>query len=359
MWGKNKLLIAFLATAVFIKFFSMFPGAVETYYSHGIYRVTAAAQRILFGWIPISMGDVLYIGVPLFLAYKFFRLIARILKKQQTRQHWIDGLRWCATVILGAYVCFYGLWGLNYNRKGIDHELGLTVGRYTKDELLIVVHTVIERLQELEPTARVDRASRHAKALLIQGAVDAYKRLSLEPYGMSYSFRSVKPVLSSKLCNWLGYPGYYNPFSGEAQVNTAMPVFTQPFVICHEMSHQLGYAGENEANFIGYLAAKSSEDSAFRYSAYVKVYSYAIRNLRRLDPALAAELHKKVPEGVSRDRDEENEFWAQYANKVEVAKDKVYDKFLKANQQPGGILSYDEVVAWVIAFQKKYGKDAI
>jgi len=359
VWGKNKLLIALLAAAVFIKLFSLFPGAVETYYSHGIYRVTAAVQRILLGWIPISMGDLLYIGLPLFLVYKLFRLIRRLIKKQQTRQHWIDGLRWCATMVLGAYVLFYGLWGLNYNRKGIDHELGITVGRYTKDELLVVVQTVVERLQELESTARVDRAARHTKALLFQGAIDSYKRLALEPYGMSYSLPSIKPVLSSHLCNWLGYPGYYNPISGEAQVNTAIPVFAQPLVICHEMSHQLGYAGENEANFIGYLAAKSSEDSAFRYSAYVRLYGYAIRNLRRLDPALAAEFSKKVPAGVKQDWEEEGKFWSWYANKVEVAKDRVYDKFLKANQQPAGILSYDEVVAWVIAYQRKYGKDAI
>ncbi len=67
----------------------------------------------------------------------------------------------------------------------------------------------------------------------------------------------------SYLGNYLGFTGYYNPFTGEAQVNTTVPLFVQPFTTCHEIGHQLGYAKENEANFAGYLAAKSSPDAGF------------------------------------------------------------------------------------------------
>ena len=36
-----------------------------------------------------------------------------------------------------------------------------------------------------------------------------------------------------------GFLGYYNPFTGEAQVNTKVPQFVIPFTICHEMAINL------------------------------------------------------------------------------------------------------------------------
>ena len=50
----------------------------------------------------------------------------------------------------------------------------------------------------------------------------------------------------------MGYAGYLNPFTLEAQVNMlGCQKSTYPITIAHEMAHQLGYAAENEANFIG------------------------------------------------------------------------------------------------------------
>ncbi len=57
------------------------------------------------------------------------------------------------------------------------------------------------------------------------------------------------------LGNYLGFTGYYNPFTGEAQVNTTVPQFLLPNIALHEMGHQIGYAKEDEANFSAYLAA--------------------------------------------------------------------------------------------------------
>ncbi len=48
----------------------------------------------------------------------------------------------------------------------------------------------------------------------------------------------------------LGVTGYLNPFTNEAQVNTTVPAFLQPFMTCHEIAHQLGFAPEEDANFV-------------------------------------------------------------------------------------------------------------
>ena len=34
----------------------------------------------------------------------------------------------------------------------------------------------------------------------------------------------------------------------------------------------------------------------------------------------------------------------------------MYDQYLKMNKQLAGINSYNEVIGWLLAYQKKYGK---
>jgi hypothetical protein len=359
MWQKNKTLILLIVAALLIKLFSLFPSAVEQYYAHGIYPVTAAIQRFLFGWIPISIGDLLYGLAGVFLLYKLILLFKKLFRRQLTRQYWLRGLRQFVLIILWIYVSFNLLWGLNYNRKGIAYELGLDVKHYEQEDLLVVMNTLIGRLQALDSTGRAERPSLNRKRTLFNEAVTAYDSLSQYHTGISYSVRSVKPSLYSYLGNYLGFTGYYNPWSGEAQVNTTVPLFVRPFTTCHEIGHQLGYAKENEANFAGYLSAKSSANPAFRYSVYFDLYSYSWYYLYRQDSVLAKQMNLQLPLGVKQDYKELREFWRKHRNPVEVVIDKLYGQYLKANQQPSGKLSYNEVIAWLIAYYKKYGENAI
>ena len=55
-------------------------------------------------------------------------------------------------------------------------------------------------------------------------------------------------------------PVIINPFTLEAQVNMRMPKINLPVTIAHEMAHQLGYAAENEANFIGFINTFKNAD---------------------------------------------------------------------------------------------------
>src|SRR5687768_14965936 len=111
---------------------------------------------------------------------------------------------------------------------------------------------------------------------------------------------SIKPSFYSYAGNYLGFSGYYNPFSGEAQVNTTIPAFSQPFVSCHEIGHQLGFAKEDEANFAGFLSARKSPNPAFRYSVYFDMYGYALRDLFNRDSVSARQLHNQLDSQVRR-----------------------------------------------------------
>jgi hypothetical protein len=359
MWKKNKTLVILLAVAFIIKLFSLFPNAVERYYTHGLYRFTSAVQRALFGWIPFSIGDLFYGLAILFLLRKLIDLIKRLYRRKANREYWTKGARLALVIFCWIYISFNLLWGLNYNRHGIAAEMGLQVKPYSRNDLVAVIQTISDRLYALDSTGRLNRETLYKKRTLFKGAVNAYDSLTFHNKNISYSFQSVKPSLYSYLGNYLGFSGYYNPFSGEAQVNTTMPVFVLPFTTCHEIGHQLGYAKENEANFAGYLAAKSSADPAFRYSVYFDLYSYSWYYLYRQDSILAKQFTLALPVGVKKDYAELKDFLRRHRNPVEAVIDKLYGQYLKANEQPSGKLSYNEVIAWLIAYYKKYGAAAI
>lgn len=354
-WKKYGLLVL-LAVAIAIRIFSLYPSAVEKYYAQGIYPVITLVLRFLLGWIPFSIGDILYGLAVLYLLRGLFRVIRRVFQKNTNRQYWLRQFRQTIAVVLWVYVIFNGFWGLNYNRIGIAQQLDLQVTAYTADELAEVINLTIEKLHALDTVALSRRDSFHRKQFLFRQAITSYKEIEKQLPFLEYNVPSVKPSLYSYLGNYLGYSGYYNPFSGEAQVNTTAPLVLQPFTTSHEIGHQLGFAKENEANFVGYLAARVSPDAAVQYSIYFDLYIYASRNLMQKDSALAKSLHQKLPVVARKDLRELRAFYAKYENPIEPVIRLLYGNYLKANEQPQGILSYDEVIAWVIAYYRKYGR---
>ena len=121
-----------LLLAVLIKLFSLNADWVERYYTYGIYPVISRILRVSLGWIPFSMGDLLYIAAFIFLVFKAWKLI-RLLARRQVKEYlsWIL-FRKYLKLVLWIYIVFNLFWGLNYDRLGISHQLGLQVGLYSK-----------------------------------------------------------------------------------------------------------------------------------------------------------------------------------------------------------------------------------
>lgn len=197
------------------------------------------------------------------------------------------------------------------------------------------------------------------KKKLFSAADEAYDELAKKYSFLKYQPRSIKPSIYSYLGNYLGFQGYYNPFSGEGQVNTTIPRFLEPFVTTHEIAHQFGYARENEANFVGYLACRYYASPVFKYSVYFDMYRYAIGELYNLDSTLARTYQQKLLPQVVKDQKELRRFFERYKNPIEQLVMWGYGHFLRANNQPAGQRSYNEVVAWLIAYYKKFGIEAL
>ena len=334
----------------------MFPQVVEYYYSDALYPLISKAQRIVFGWIPFSIGDIFYFLAGLYLLLKTIGFIRRVVYKNTSRQYFLHVGKKLLMLVLLIYILFNFLWGLNYNRIGIARQLELRREDVLAPDLMNVMQQIVFRINALDSQAMLNRNMLKKKKNLFEGSVVAYDTLSKVNQLFSYSHPSVKPSLYSYMGNYMGFTGYYNPFSGEAQVNTTVPVFIQPFTTCHEIGHQLGYAKESEANFAGYLSASTSANPSFRYSAYFDLYLYGRRYVYLLDSIKGKELDNQLNPRIRKDIKDLREFIRKHANPVERIIDRVYSQYLKANEQPSGRVSYSEVIVWVIAYYKKYGR---
>lgn len=351
------LLIIF---TILIKWASWYPDWIEKNYTYGIYPVISKIQRFILGWLPFSLGDLFYGFLVLVVIYKTFQFFKLLFKKRLTRKYFTQALQQAIFFFLFVYVFFNLLWGLNYNRQGISHQLNVQVKQYSLADLDTLTTVIQNKLNEY--AAQVTEAQRDSfnkKKTLFAESKIAYQQAAQQYPFLQYHPASVKPSLFSYLGNYLGFQGYYNPFSGEAQVNTTIPRFLEPFVTMHEIAHQLGYAKENEANFVAFLASKTYPSPVFRYSLYFDMYNYAIGEVDRRDSALAIAFHQKLHPQVLQDIEEFRSFYNRYKNPVEPIIMWFYGHYLKANNQPAGKMTYNEVVAWLIAYYKRYGLDAL
>ena len=357
---KSWSWVLLIVLTIIIKWASWYPGFVERNYSQGLYPVITKVQRFLFGWIPFSVGDLLYgflIIVFLYKAFKFFKLM---IMKKLNRKYFVVALQQSIFILLFFYVFFNILWGLNYNRQGIAYQLKLEVKEYSLEDLDTLTNVIQSRVNYYAQfVTEAQRDSFNKKSRLFSSAVEAYDEAAKKYSFLKYRPKSIKPSLFSYLGNYLGFQGYYNPFSGEGQVNTTVPRFLEPYVTTHEMAHQLGYGKESEANFVGFLACRSYNSNVFRYSVYFDMYRYAIGEIYRADSNLAKSFQMKAHAQVLKDQKEFSNFYRRYSNPIEPVIMWGYGHFLKANNQPAGKRSYNEVVAWLVAYYKKFGTEAL
>ena len=357
---KDSKIITAVILIVLIKVAELDKTLIEYHYTYGVYPIISGFLRIVFGWIPFSIGDLLYLVFIIYLLIKIRKYILLLIRRQFTKSIGRHFVRKVFLLFAFIYIVFSLLWGLNYDRLGIASQLNLDVKAYTTTDLMALTVLLHDKLAQY--AAEVDTVKReqlnHSK-LLFHEAVSAYKKSdSLYPY-LHYHHASIKPSLYSYIGQFIGFTGYYNPFSGEAQIKTNEPVYLKPFVVCHEMAHQLGYAKENEANFVGYLTAKNARNTNFQYSVYFELCLYALSDLRRRDSIAVKQFKNDWPERVKNDYRDLINYLEKTANPIEPYIMKFYDRYLKLNNQPHGNRTYNEVIAWLIAYMKKYGPEAI
>lgn len=346
---RNYFLIYFLLLQIIVvQLLSFFPQVIEEIYSNGIYVYSSNFFRIVLGWIGFSVGDIIY-GVVI--AYLIFKII-KTRKSITFKSSVINVLKGFSIF----YFLFNLMWGLNYYRVPLSEKMNLTY-EYSFEDLLLFTDKMIEKSNALhlemvaEDSLKV--VNPYSTEEIYQMAQQSYNLLSEKYPEFTYINHSVKSSLISTPLSYMGFGGYMNPFTGEAQVNYLLPKYLFPTTTLHEMSHQIGYASESEANFIGYLASVNSEDMYFRYSGTIFALRYCLRNIEKFNPDLLEEYLLKVNPGIRLNFLETEEFWEEYETPIERFFEIFYDTFLKANSQEEGLESYSKFVGLLISYESR------
>jgi hypothetical protein len=357
MYKKRLLIVSVLLIfSILIHIYSANSLRVENGYSVLIYPKIAVCLRFLTGWLPFSIGDILYGTATVWLIWKLFRGIYLLFKKRVNAASVMNGLLKIIIIALSVYIIFNILWGINYNREGIAYQLKLNGKQFTAVELKSLDSILLQKVNESKlALIHSNDTLRNTKEIFAESN-DAYKIVSAKFPFLNYKVNSVKSSMWGWVGNYFGFTGYYDPFTGEAQVNTTVPYFLQPYTTCHEMAHQLGYAKEDEANFVGYLAASASTDTLFHYSVYLDIFLATNRNLFNVDSVAARAFGKQLLPQVKADLKAWRVFIMKHQNPAEPIVQWLYGKYLERNNQPSGILTYDEVTALLIEYYKHYGK---
>ncbi len=346
--NKKKLIaLSIIPQYLVIKLLSNYPDFVEQYYSNGLYPIISKFLRYTLGWMPFSFGDLVYTFGSIYAIRWFYKNRKRLLKDTK---YWFIDVFAAFAILFGAFHLF---WGLNYHRLPLHKSLNLEQD-YTTEQLVKVTELLIEKSNSLHSeisendTLKVDIPL--TKSEIFKMTPSGYENLMQRFPHLEYHPKSLKKSLYSYPLTYMGFSGYLNPLTNEAQVDGLIPVFKFPTTSAHEIAHQLGYAAENEANFIGFMATTSNDNIYFKYAGYTFALRFCLNEIYRRDEALYEDVVLNVNEGILKNYKEVRDFWEAHENPAEPLFKIFYSNFLKANKQSKGMQSYNYVVALIVNY---------
>ena len=356
---------AWLLIALAILVFSFFPDAVSEYFSFGLFQYIGLGLRFITSSTKLPIGEYVYLLLIIILIINIILSLYKLKNKINTityRTYLFRFGKKLTLKLIQLYVVFMLIWGLNYQKSSPAKSFNLKMDTsYTAVQLDSLS---LDLMEELNQTRKILSDS------FIQGIeVDQVFNNSILNYAqLKNRFPQLhidKPILKQAAFpswgDYLGYLAFYQPITGEAIIRTDVPLLTLPYTSCHELAHQMGYASEAEANFIAFVVATESTDALLRYSMLLQIFTYCqSEHLGLIAKTGNFENWKQIVNRnkllldvkVRGDRKKIKDFFIQRQHLLIPASTPLYDQFLQWNKQAKGIKSYDEVLLWVLAYNK-------
>ena len=299
----------------------------------------------IFSKIPFSLGDVVYFVLGLLLVFSIFKLF-----NSKTRKAYSLRLLKGINVF---YFVYQLVWGMTYFQRPI----------------VLVLDEKEPQIAEIKALAlKYLHQAKHTRMLVKEGEKGVFQIQDLEKIKqeilsrqkkipaflgnkISTEIDNFKPSLYSGFMNYTGVLGYYNPFSTEAQYNSHLPHTYLPFTLSHESAHQLGFAREQEANFVGYLVGISSENPELRYSTEYFALKSLLRALATEDEDFVKTVIAQYSDEMKRDYQAEKDFVEEYQGPMNTFFAFTNDLFLKTNQQEGAV-TYSYFVDLLVRYER-------
>ena len=328
--------------------------AVEGIYARRVYPAVARAVSQATGWTVFSLAEVIVTAGVFAIVLGALSVVVR----GRWRRWTAAGVASAAARLLAgaaiAVLVFDVLWGFNYDRAPVAALLGYDLAPAPAEDLAALSADLLDRAAALREGLPEDgagalrltdgrrgalfRAGRGYEAAELASRIPV-PRLSAPP----------KLVLFSPLMSYLGIGGIFIPFTCEANVNATLPDWEIPFTSAHELAHQRGFAREEEANYVGYLACRAHPDRDFQYSGTFRAGLYALSALAQADRAAYEPLRARLSAPLRRDLAALSAWHRRYESRLGEVQERVNDAYLKTQGQADGVRSYGRMVDLLLA----------
>lgn len=356
----KRIRLLFLLPATFIiSLIAKETPSFSEWYAKTIYYYISKSINFITSLIPFSIAEFLIILLILIALTYIVIYILKFIKNKESRKETVFKFilnPLCFSCII--YFIFVVFCSINYSRYPFAQTCGLEVKPSSKTELTELCNQLVDDINKLRQNVKTDNKkvmmlNENNIYLTAKEAQIAFDKLSDDYPLLRAGYGQPKPVFMSRFMSYCNITGIFFPFTFESNVNTDVPDYTIPSVMCHELSHLRGYMREDEANFIGYLACKKSDSADFKYSGKMLAFINASNALYRTDQKDAEKIFLKLSTGVKRDLINNSEYWEQFEGPVAETATKVNDSYLKANNQQDGVKSYGRMVDLLLAEYRK------
>lgn len=346
-------------TLILVSFAKKSAELVESIYSTGFYPIVRDVISKFTRIVPFSLAEIsVYSCAILIAAFLFIKLIRLITLKKGALLGLVSFVITIALTAGYLLSAFYLLWGLNYYRLPAADKLDLPSREYSTAELESLCVELARNANELREQLDEDEDGVFTVSMseLRSSVVEAYKNFGTQKPSFKADVPTVKSIMLSETFSQLGITGIYVFLTEEPNINVNEPCLYLPHAAAHETAHFLGYAAEEDANFIAFLVCIASDSASLTYSGYVHALTHCGNALAKVDRDAYSRVYSTYTEGLKRDFRNYSEHYHKYADtEIMQASENLNDSYLKANDQEKGIASYEEDVALILRYYDSIG----
>jgi hypothetical protein len=356
---KQSFLILLLPLGIILTQLSrIFPNFIEKFYSSFFYKIIAYILSAITGFLPFSLAELIVVSFVAFVLWYVLKTILGLYKCKNKISKILGNFALNMLAACGLiYFSFQFLWGFNYQRLTLNKIFQLNVRNSSPNELSQLCETLISSSNTLREKVSENQYGvmelPYNKKYVLKTAQLGYDKASLKYTKLKGNYGAPKGILLSSPMCYTGITGFYFPFTNEANVNMSEPDSSLPFTTAHEMAHQRGFAKEDEANYIAYIACINHPDINFQYSGTLAALSYSFNALGQSDTEQYKKLILTFNKGLLNDLRYNQEFWQSYSGPIEKIEDKINDTYLKSQNQQAGTKSYGAMVDLLLAEHTK------
>ena len=356
----------------------LLPTGFADYYSSEIFPVVASIPQRLCSVTRVSLTEITVvalgcIGLPLLIVWIVF-----LVKKAMTRgigKYLYKSFRNALAVAMVMLIIFEIFHGFNYRRTPARVMMELGTGKHTVEELCAAYEWAYEGMVKARSELTEDEMGVARMSSDFDGVAE-YASATLDSFCFKYGvsshtcFAKPKSVKLSHYWSWTYIVGTYNPFYGEANINTDyMDITSIPTTVCHELCHAKGFANETDCNLIGALACVTSDRADFRYAGYYTIFVSLLSEINKLSKKYGFTYDTHVSDKaiipVARDIKAAADYWDAIDEEVlEIQKRlginiteqalEANNKFLQSNGEQGGNDTYIVPENAYVDFYLKY-----